>query len=119
MNSYHKNNVFAKILMNEIPARRVAENDNALAFFDIAPKAPIHVLIIPKGEYSDAEDFYARASDAEVKDFHNCFLDVLKETGLSEKRSGFRLISNSGKDGRQDVPHYHIHVLGGADLGEG
>lgn len=117
--AYNSGNIFAKILRDEIPARRVAENKGAVAFYDIAPKAPAHVLVIPKGAYVTAEDFYANASAEEVKDFNDCFLEVLKVTKLSEKEGGegYRILSNAGKNGRQEVPHFHIHILGGADLG--
>lgn len=116
---YDENNIFAKILRKEIPSTFIYENEVAVAFHDIAPQAPVHILVLPKGAYCSAEDFYASASDKEIKGFHDCISAVITSSGLAQKTggSGFRLIANAGKDARQEVPHYHIHILGGCDLG--
>jgi histidine triad (HIT) family protein len=117
--SYDDANVFAKILRGEIPNRTVAETEHTLAFHDIRPQAPIHVLVIPKGAYVTADHFYAEASDAEILDFSRLVARLCRELGASpgEGGSGYRLISNAGTAGVQEVPHYHLHILGGRGLG--
>jgi histidine triad (HIT) family protein len=117
--AYDDQNVFAKILRGEIPNDTVLETEHTLAFRDIAPKAPVHVLVIPKGAYVDAEHFGAEASEAELADFARTLARVARETGVAESAGGggFRTISNAGTDGVQEVPHYHVHVLGGRGLG--
>jgi len=114
-NKYLKTNIFSKILRSEISCQKVLENDHALAFLDINPQAPIHVLIIPKNEYIDFHDFTENASLQEISYFWKLVNDVLKNKNLSE--SGFRIITNSGLNGNQDVPHFHVHLLGGKNLG--
>jgi diadenosine tetraphosphate (Ap4A) HIT family hydrolase len=113
--TYDPNNIFAKILRGEIPCKKAFENAHALAFHDISPKAPVHILVIPKGAYSSHEDFSDNASDAEIAGFERAVTDVAKSAGLD--KTGYRLISNSGLHGHQEVPHYHLHVLGGRALG--
>lgn len=113
--AYDPTNIFAKILREEIPCTPVFENDHALAFADIHPQAPAHILIIPKGPYVDAADFAARASDAEIVGFQRAIGLVVAQAGLQS--GGYRLISNSGANGGQEVPHYHVHLLGGRNLG--
>lgn len=117
--SYDDANVFAKILRGEIPNRTVAETEHSLAFHDIRPQAPIHVLVIPKGAYVTADHFYAEASDAEILDFSRLVARLCRELGASPGAggSGYRLISNAGEAGVQEVPHYHLHILGGRGLG--
>ncbi len=117
--AYDDDNVFAKILRGEIPNKTVLETEHCLAFHDIAPKAPVHVLVIPKGKYVNADHFGAEASAAELADFARAVAEVAKRTGVAEAAggSGYRLISNSGADGIQEVPHYHVHILGGRGLG--
>ncbi|MGF1501463.1 MAG: histidine triad nucleotide-binding protein [Paracoccaceae bacterium] len=117
--SYDDQNVFAKILRGEIPNKTVLETEHCLAFHDIAPKAPVHVLVIPKGPYVNAEHFGTEASAAEIADFVRTVARVARETGVAEAvgGNGFRVISNAGPDGVQEVPHYHVHVLGGRGLG--
>ncbi|EHH67386.1 histidine triad nucleotide-binding protein [Gluconobacter morbifer] len=113
--SYDPDNVFARILRKEIPARTVYEDDFALAFQDIAPKAPVHILVIPKGPYVSIADFGAKASPEELTGFWRAVSKVAEEQGLTEE--GFRLISNSGINAGQEVPHFHVHLFGGAVLG--
>lgn len=117
--SYDDQNVFAKILRGEIPNATVLETDHTLAFKDIDPQAPIHVLIIPKGSYVNHDHFAKDASEAEIIDFMRATADVCRMTGVSPEAGGdgYRVISNCGSDGRQDVPHYHLHILGGRVLG--
>lgn len=112
---YDTNNIFAKILRGEIPCKKVFENQHALAFHDINPKAPTHILVIPKGSYMTQADFAEKASDAEIAGFEKAVADVAKIAGVDT--SGYRLISNSGVNAHQEVPHYHVHVLGGRALG--
>ena len=113
--SYDPQNIFAKILRGEIPCTKVYENGSALAFKDIHPQAPTHILVIPKGPYVNYADFINSASNQEITEFHKAIAQVITETGLMI--DGYRLISNTGPNGHQEVPHYHVHILGGADLG--
>lgn len=117
--AYDDSNIFARILRGEIPNDTVAENDHALAFRDIRPQAPIHVLVIPKGAYVSYDDFAANASDAEIVGFHRLVAQVARSEGLmlAEGSAGFRAITNAGDDGVQEVPHFHLHLLGGRPLG--
>ena len=112
---YNKQNIFAKILRSEIPCHKILENDHALAFSDINPQSPVHILIIPKKAYLDFNDFMEKASIIEIEFLWKLVNDVIKLKKVSKK--GFRIISNSGDDGNQDVPHFHVHVLGGKNLG--
>ncbi len=113
--AYDDQNIFAKILRGEIPCSKVAESEHSLAFNDIQPQRPVHVLVIPKGPYLSSEEFMINASDAEIADFFRLVAKVTQEKGVTE--SGYRLIANTGMDGHQDVPHFHMHVLGGASAG--
>lgn len=112
---YDSQNIFAKILRQEIPCQKVYEDEFALAFHDIRPQAPVHVLVIPKGEFVSAADFGADAPPALVAGFHRAIAHVAKNLGLEE--TGYRLIANMGWDSHQEVPHYHVHILGGRKLG--
>ena len=112
---YDPNNVFARVLRGEIPCDRVYEDDDALAFRDIAPAAPHHILVVPKGAYVSWDDFSARASDAEIVGFVRAVGHVAREAGLTEP--GYRLLANTGPHGGQEVPHLHVHVFGGRPLG--
>jgi histidine triad (HIT) family protein len=112
---YDDQNIFAKILRGEIPCRKVFEDDWALAFDDINPQAPVHVLVIPKGAYVSWDDFSAKASDAEVAGFVRAVGHVARELGLVEP--GYRLLANIGMDAHQEVPHLHVHIFGGKPLG--
>lgn len=113
--AYDPQNIFAKILRGEIPCDKVFEDDHALAFKDIAPQAPVHVLVIPKGAYVSIDDFTASASDAEISGFYRAVGKVARDLGLAEP--GYRTINNTGSDGCQEVPHFHVHILGGKPLG--
>lgn len=112
---YDDQNIFAKILRGEIPNRTVYEDDFALAFHDIAPQAPVHVLVIPKGPYVSWDDFTAKASDAEIAGFVRAVGHVAREAGLAEP--GYRLLANVGQHGHQEVPHLHVHIFGGRQFG--
>ncbi len=115
LGDYDDANIFARILRGEIPCRKLHEDDWAFAFYDINPQAPTHVLVIPKGRYVSHVDFAARASDAEIAGFARAVATVARMLGLEQ--SGYRLLSNMGTDAGQEVPHYHVHVFGGAPLG--
>ena len=112
---YDDQNIFAKILRGEIPNKTVLETDHSLAFHDINPLAPIHVLVIPKGPYVSWDDFAAKASDAEISDFVRTAGEVARMTGADTQ--GYRILANSGKRAGQEVPHLHVHVFGGQPLG--
>ena len=116
---YDDDNVFAKILRGEIPNKTVLETDHTLAFEDIGPQAPVHVLVIPKGAYVDYAHFAAQASEAEIVDFNRTVAEVCRMTGIGpcDDGGGFRAITNAGEDGVQEVQHYHLHILGGRPLG--
>jgi len=112
---YDEQNIFARILRGEIPNKTVMETEHSLAFHDINPLAPIHVLVIPKGPYVSWDDFTAKASDAEIADFVRTVGEVARSTGADAQ--GYRILSNSGKRSGQVVPHLHVHLFGGAPLG--
>ena len=112
---YDDQNIFAKILRGEIPAKKVYEDEWTLAFHDIAPQAPIHILVIPKGAWVSWDDFSARASDAEIAGFLRAVGHVAREQGLVAP--GYRLLANVGAHGHQEVPHLHVHLFGGRQLG--
>ncbi|WP_292961315.1 MULTISPECIES: histidine triad nucleotide-binding protein [unclassified Novosphingobium] len=112
---YDDQNVFAKILRGEIPSRKVYEDEWALAFHDINPQAPLHILVIPKGAYVSWDDFSAKASDAEIGGFVRAVGTVAREAGVIEP--GYRLLANVGPDSHQEVPHLHVHVFAGRPLG--
>ncbi len=112
---YDDQNVFAKILRGEIPNRTVFEDEWALAFHDINPQAPHHVLVIPKGPYVSWDDFSAKASTEEIAGFVRAVGHVARELGLVEP--GYRLLANIGHNGHQEVPHLHVHLFGGQRLG--
>ncbi len=112
---YDPNNVFARILRGELPAKRVWEDEHALAFHDIAPQSAVHVLVIPKGPYVSWDDLSARASDAEIAGFVRAVGTVARELGLVAP--GYRLLANTGAHGGQEVPHLHVHLFGGGPLG--
>ncbi len=113
--AYDKSNIFAKILRGEIPCTAVDEDEHTLSFADINPQAPVHILVIPKGAYTDWSDFVANASDEEICAFFRAISRVAELTGISE--TGYRVISNIGPDSHQEVPHLHMHVLGGKPVG--
>ena len=113
--SYDPDNIFAKILRGEIPCDKVYEDEQVLAFRDINPQAPVHVLVIPKGSYISLEDFTVEASLEEISGFFQAVGKVARELGLVEP--GYRILSNIGNDGGQEVPHLHVHIFGGRPLG--
>jgi diadenosine tetraphosphate (Ap4A) HIT family hydrolase len=113
--AYDPENIFAKILRGEIPCDRVYEDEYALAFRDINPQTPTHILIIPKGAYVSSDDFTANASEAELAGYLRAVGHVAREAGLVEQ--GYRLLANHGEDAHQEVPHFHIHLFGGKNLG--
>ena len=117
--AYDDQNIFAKILRGEIPNKTVMETEHTLAFEDIRPQAPNHVLVIPKGRYVCFDDFAANASDAEIVDFHRTAAAICAGLGIApgDGGAGYRTISNAGESGVQEVPHYHLHILGGRPLG--
>mgnify|MGYP002633502088 CR=1 FL=1 len=112
---YDDSNIFAKILRGEIPCTKVYEDDHALAFHDINPQAPIHILVIPKGKYVSYDDFSQKASADEIVGFTRAVGTVARQLGL--EAPGYRILSNIGADGGQEVPHLHIHLFGGRRLG--
>jgi len=113
--TYDPKNIFARILRGEIPSKTVLDTAHTLVFHDINPAAPVHVLAIPKGAYVDFSDFAARASADEIVDFHRACAKVCDMLGLEV--GGYRGITNAGAHGMQEVPHYHLHLLGGRVLG--
>lgn len=112
---YDDSNIFARILRGEIPCREVYRDEWALAFDDINPQAPTHVLVIPTGAYVSWDDFSARASDAEIAGFVRAVGHVARAAGLVEP--GYRLLANTGPHSHQEVPHLHVHILAGRPLG--
>jgi diadenosine tetraphosphate (Ap4A) HIT family hydrolase len=112
---YDEGNIFARILRGEIPNRTVYEDEHALAFHDINPQAPVHVLVIPKGPWVSAADFHAGADANAIAGFWRAVGTVARELGL--EASGYRLLSNMGHDGGQEVPHFHVHIFGGRPIG--
>lgn len=113
--SYDKNNVFAKIIRGEIPAKKVYEDENTLAFHDLYPATPTHIIIIPKGEYISFDDFIHKASKQEIAEFFLVVRTIARDFGIKE--TGYRLITNHGADANQTVPHFHVHLLGGKKMG--
>ena len=113
--AYDKNNIFAHILAGKIPCDKIAENDNAFAFYDINPQAVQHALVVPKGEYVSLVDFCAKASAQEMADWLKLIGEVAATLGVD--KTGYRLLINNGADARQEVPHLHAHIAGGEDLG--
>ena len=113
--AYDSTNIFARILRGEIPCNQVYEDDFALAFHDIQPQAPVHVLVIPKGPYVSLDDFTETASDSEIAGFFRAVGRVARKLGLIEP--GYRTLTNHGTDAHQEVMHFHLHIFGGRDLG--
>ncbi len=113
--AYDDSNIFAKILRGEIPNDTVYEDEHVLAFRDINPQTPVHVLVIPKGRYVSWDDFSTSASETEIAALVRAVGHVARELGVAE--TGYRALVNTGDDGRQEVPHLHVHVFGGEPLG--
>lgn len=114
--NYDPQNIFARILRGEIPNKTVLETQHTLVFHDIRPHAPVHVLAIPKGAYVNLDHFAAEATADEIVDFHRTVAQVIAMLGL-DGEVGYRGITNAGRHGMQEVPHYHLHILGGRILG--
>jgi diadenosine tetraphosphate (Ap4A) HIT family hydrolase len=112
---YDESNIFARILRGEIPCNKVHEDEHSLAFHDINPQAPVHILVIPKGAYVSWDDFSSRAPEAEIAGFVRAVGKVAREAGLVER--GYRLLANTGVNSGQEVPHLHVHIFGGRGLG--
>jgi diadenosine tetraphosphate (Ap4A) HIT family hydrolase len=112
---YDENNIFARILRGEIPCTKVYEDEHALAFLDINPQAPVHILVIPRGQYVSWDDFSERGSAEEIAGFVRACGTVARKKGLVAP--GYRLLANVGRNGGQEVPHLHVHLLGGGPLG--
>ena len=113
--AYDDSNIFAKILRGELPCDKVYEDEYTLAFHDINPQAPVHVLVIPKGKYTSFDDFSATASDEELLGFDRSVGRIARDLGLVD--TGYRILANHGEAAGQIVPHYHLHIFGGGDLG--
>ena len=113
--AYDPSNAFARILRGEIPCRKVHEDEWALAFHDINPLAPVHVLVIPKGPYVSVADFTANATAEEIAGFFRAVGKVAEQLGVVER--GYRVLANHGADAHQEVPHLHVHLFAGAPLG--
>ena len=113
--AYDPTNIFARILRGEIPAKTLYEDEHVLAFLDINPLAPTHILVIPKGAYVSFDDFAASAGDAEIAAFTRAVGKIAAAAGVAA--SGYRLLANHGPDSHQEVPHFHVHILGGRPLG--
>ena len=115
---YDDNNIFAKILREEIPCKKIYEDDYILSFHDINPQKKIHALVIPKGKYIDLDDFNAKASDKEIVELIKGISIVAKKLGISlDAGKGYRTLSNLSEDGGQEVPHLHFHLFGGEKIG--
>lgn len=113
--AYDAENIFAKILKGDIPCDKVFEDEWALAFKDINPQAPVHVLVIPKGQYVSLDDFSENATDGEIAGFFRAVGSVAREQGAVD--AGYRFLANNGADAHQEVPHFHVHIFAGRDLG--
>jgi diadenosine tetraphosphate (Ap4A) HIT family hydrolase len=113
--AYDSNNVFARILRGEIPCNRVYEDEHVLAFRDITPQSPTHILVIPKGEYVSFDDFSDTASVEEITALVRAIGQIAREQGVAD--SGYRILANTGAAAHQEVPHFHVHLFGGRDLG--
>lgn len=111
---YDKNNIFAKIINKSVPAHIIYEDNNIIAFHDIKPVAPVHVIVIPKKEYIDYSDFISKASEGKIKDYFFKLLHIIELVGLKE--GGYRLITNKGEKSGQSVFHFHYHIIGGSHL---
>jgi len=117
--SYDKNNIFAKILRKEIPCKKIFENEHVLSFHDINPQKKIHALLIPKGNYTNLDDFNNRASDQEIVALSKAITEVSKILGIStDTGKGYRALTNLDDHGGQEVPHLHFHLFGGEKIGK-
>ena len=112
---YDDSNIFARILRGELPSKKVYEDEHVLAFHDINPLAPTHILVIPKGRYVSWDDFSEKASDAEIGALVRASGRIARDAGLVE--SGYRVLTNTGPNSGQEVPHLHLHIFAGRPLG--
>lgn len=112
---YDDQNVFAKILRGELPCTKVYEDEWTLAFLDIAPLAPVHILVVPKGSYVSWDDFTAKASDAEITGYIRAIGQIARDQDLVVE--GYRLLANTGRNSGPEIPHLHVHIFGGRPLG--
>jgi len=115
---YDKNNIFAKILRGEIPCNKIYENEYVLSFYDINPKKKLHILVIPKGEYVDLDHFNVNATEKEITEFSKSITHIVKMLKISSTEKGYRVITNTGQNGGQEVPHLHCHIFGGEEIGK-
>jgi len=115
---YDKNNIFAQILRGEIPCSKVYENDYVLSFYDANPQKKLHILVIPKGEYIDLDHFNSEASEKEIAEFSKSITHIAKMLKISSSDGGYRMLTNIGHNGGQEVPHFHYHVFGGEEIGK-
>ena len=115
---YDKNNIFAKILRGEITCDKVYENDYVLSFYDTNPQKKLHILVVPKGEYIDLDHFNAEASEKEIIEFSRSISHIVKMLKISSSEEGYRVITNIGKNGGQEVAHLHHHIFGGEKIGK-
>ena len=113
--AYDPSNIFARILRGEIPCRKVFEDEHVLAFHDINPQAPVHILVVPKGAYVSLDDFSTHAGDGEIAAFIRAVGAIARAQGVAE--SGYRILANHGADAHQEVQHFHLHIVGGRPLG--
>src|SRR5690242_9640413 len=109
--AYDRNNIFARILRGEVPCTKVYEDAHVLAFRDIRPQAPTHIILIPKGEYVSVDDFSERASEAELAAFMRAIGRIAATEGVAA--GGYRILANHGRAAHQEVPHFHLHLFGG------
>ena len=116
--TYDKNNIFAKILRGEIPCDKVYENKYVLSFHDINPQKKTHILIIPKGEYVNLDHFNAEASEKEIVELSKSITYIVKMLKISSDEKGYRVLTNTGQNGGQEVPHLHHHIFGGEEIGK-
>ena len=113
--AYDSDNIFARILRGEIPCNKVYEDERVLAFHDISPQAPVHVLVIPKGDYVSMDDFSEKATDEEIAAFFRTVGRIARDLGLPA--AGYRILANTGAEAGQEVPHFHVHIFAGRPLG--
>ena len=116
--NYDKNNIFAKILRGDVSCKKIYENDYVLSFYDVKPLKKTHVLVIPKGEYIDLDDFHSHATEKEIIEFNKSITHIVKILKISNQEEGYRGISNIGKNGGQAVPHLDYHIFGGEKVGK-
>lgn len=113
--AYDPSNIFAKIIRGEIPCKKVYEDEHVLAFHDINPQTPVHVLVVPKGDYVSFDDFSEQAGEDEIAAFVRAVGKIARDLGVAD--TGYRVLANTGAHGHQEVPHFHLHLFGGKPLG--